>query len=199
MKTKFVTPVAVSVVLASASAMAEKPVEEKAPEPIHKKAANTVSDAWLDARLETAYLFNRHLNNFSIQSHVDSGHVLLTGMVQSDIDRDLAEEIAKGLRGVKSVNNKLIVRADSASSEENADDREFVEYVEDATTTARVKANFLKNEHISALDIDVDTENAVVTLKGEVAEREHKQLAEYIARNTDAVKEVRNELTVSTS
>jgi osmotically-inducible protein OsmY len=45
-------------------------------------------------------------------------------------------------------------------------------------------------------NIDVDSDNGVVTLKGKVDTAEAKKKAEEIARKVDGVKSVKNELTV---
>lgn len=155
-----------------------------------------MQDAWIDLRLESAYLFNGHLNNFNIQTDVDRGAVLLTGTVQSDIDRDLAEEIARSLTGVKAVNNHLLVKETLVEQESAKDDRSSAERADDADTTARVQTRIDANEHLTDLDIDVETRNAVVRLEGEVSNHAQRQLAGLIARNTPDVRSVANELRV---
>lgn len=154
-------------------------------------------DLWTDARLESAYLFNRHLNNFNIQTQVHDGAVLLTGKVGSEIDKDLAEEIALSLDGVRSVDNQLFVTdsLDQPGAEVAAHGGK--ELVDDATTTARVKTRLSANEKLSGLKIDVDTKNAVVTLSGNVDSDAERQLAGLIARNTPKVESVDNALRVS--
>lgn len=154
------------------------------------------NDAWIDTRLETAYLFNPHLNNFAIKTEVERGEVSLTGKVRSEIDKDLAGEIAKSLDGVSSVDNKLEVVADLAQVEQPDLDRDFLQKVSDATTTTQVKTKLIANENIAAKSINVDTRNQVVRLSGQVQSQAQKQLAEYIARNTSSVKSVHNELEV---
>ncbi len=62
--------------------------------------------------------------------------------------------------------------------------------VADATITAKVKTKFLANENNSGTDIDVDTEDNVVSLTGQVESRDEKQLAEYIVKNTLSVASV---------
>lgn len=154
------------------------------------------NDAWIDTRLETAYLFNPHLNNFTIKTEVENGEVSLTGKVRSEIDKDLASEIAKSLDGVSSVDNQLEVVADLAEVDQSDGDRDFLQKVSDATTTTQVKTKLIANENITAKSINVDTRNQVVRLTGEVNSQAQKQLAEYIARNTSSVKSVHNELEV---
>jgi hyperosmotically inducible protein len=166
----------------------------------HRAARSpALKDAWIDTRLETAYLFNSHLNNFNIQTDVDDGAVLLTGTVRSEIDKDLAEEIARGLNDVRSVDNQLTVKRSMVSSVRSSDDAEFSQKVDDATTTANVKTRLIANQHLAGLEIDVDTDNSVVTLSGEVGSDQERQLAGLIAKNTPDVERVRNELEVATT
>ena len=162
---------------------------------------STLKDVWVDARLESAYLFNPHLNNFGIITEVENGNVQLIGIVKSDIDKDLAEEIAKSLDGVTSVDNELVVKKDLATETitANTEDRKFGQMVADATITAKVKSKLLANDNIAGTEIDVDTENNVVSLTGQVESQVEKQLAEYIARNTSGVASVNSHLTVVTS
>jgi len=161
------------------------------------EASQKVSDVWIDARLETAYLFNSHLNNFNIQTDVDHGAVLLTGTVHSDIDKDLAGEIARSLNGVRSVDNQLVIRQSAASAPRNAEDVDFSQKVDDATTTANVKTRLIANQHLSGLDIDVDTKDSVVTLTGDVGSDQERQLAGLIAKNTPEVRDVKNQLQIA--
>jgi len=117
--------------------------------------------------------------------------------VESDIDRDLAEQIALGMDGVRSVDNRLAVgRAEEASEPATPTQRNFAQWVRDATTTAKVKSKLVANAHTKAINIDVDTRNGIVTLKGMVQSAEESMLAEAIARNTDGVEEVYTDLLV---
>jgi hyperosmotically inducible periplasmic protein len=159
----------------------------------------TANDTWLEMQLETAYLFNPHLNNLTIDPEVNNGEVMLTGTVRSDIDRDLAEEIARSLDGVKSVENSLEVEEDVEEQTLSESDTDFLQKVKDATTTAQVKTRLIGNGNISAGDIDVDTRNNVVRLSGKVGSDSERQLAEFIARNTSGVLAVANDLEIGRS
>lgn len=156
-------------------------------------------DAWLDGRVETAYTLNRHLNPFSIDTKVENGVVTLTGAVESDIDRDLAEQIALGVNGVTDVDNQLTIKTNARITAEDTSERSFAQVVDDASTTAAVKSKLLVNSNTKGMQIDVDTKNDVVTLSGEVASNQEKQLIEQIARNTQDVQRVENRLRVQGS
>ena len=130
-----------------------------------------------------------------------NGVVHLTGNVESNIDRDLAGELAKGIDGVTSVKNDLVVKAGSgqAGSKSSGTGRTFGQYVDDATTTAMVKTKLLADSNVKGLKISVETTGDVVTLSGKVGSAEQKQLAEKIAQNTGDVKKVKNELVIDKS
>ena len=164
----------------------------------------TMRDAWLDGKLETAYLFNPHLSALRIDTDVRGGVAYLSGTVESDIDKSLAEEIAKGIDGIRDVKSSLVVSANAPKREiaarmnehESADKRTFRQWFDDVTTTAAVKARLAKDGNVPARQIDVDTRYDVVTLSGTVTSSEQKDLAGQIARNTEDVKDVHNELSV---
>jgi osmotically-inducible protein OsmY len=158
----------------------------------------TPKDAWITGKLEATYALNRHLSALKIETETTNGVVHLTGNVENDIDRDLAGELAKGIEGVVSVDNDLAIKPNARheAHAESSTTRPFGVFVDDATTTAMVKTKLLANPNIKGLEIDVDTRGDVVTLTGQVASSEQKQLAEELARNTGDVKEVRNQLVV---
>lgn len=170
-----------------------------------KSFEGSAKDAWITGKIETVYTLNGHLSPFSIDTDVDNGVVHLTGTVESDIDRDLAGELAKNVDGVVEVNNELTVDVDRARDHDgnldaNADGhRDFGSWVDDATTTAAVKTKLLGNSNTKGLQIDVDTEDDVVILSGRVESTAESDLAEQIALNTGDVKEVRNNLVVDRS
>jgi len=160
-----------------------------------------IKDAFITGKLEGTYLLNRHLNVFTIHPETNNGVVHLTGTVESNIDRDLAGELAKGIDGVVSVKNDLAVKTGStqAKATSKGTGRTFGEFVDDATTTAMVKLKLLGDPNIKGLKIAVETRGDVVTLTGKVGSAEQKQLAEQLTRNTGDVKNVRNELVIDKS
>lgn len=163
--------------------------------------SGSARNAWIHGKLETAYLLNGHLNNFAINSRVVGETAYLTGTVESDIDKDLAEEVAMNIKGITKVENDLQVDAERARTERDDDDmdeqgRSFAQRIEDATTTAVVKSKLLANDATGGFDINVDTRNDVVTLRGNVESSEEKALAQEVANNTEDVKSVVNELVI---
>lgn len=168
------------------------------------------SDIWLESKLATTYLLNEYLNPFRLDVEVDDGVAYLSGTVDSDVAKDLAIEIAKGTEGIREVKSNIDVkkevnkaqasagsRPDNASPARAQDDgNDFFRTVTDATITAAVKSKLLWNDNTEGLNINVDTTRGTVTLKGEVPSKANKDLAEQIARNTNGVQKVENQLQI---
>ena len=70
------------------------------------------------------------------------------------------------------------------------------EVVTDAWITSTLKADFVNEDTLKGSDINVDTDNHVVTLKGTVASAAGKARAEEIAKTTKGVHRVVNTLTI---
>ena len=159
------------------------------------------SDTWSKASLMTTYTLNRQLNPFKIDAEVENGVATLRGTVESEVERDLAGELAQGVDGIHEVKNELKVSPEASQMQNSNDssgaERSFLRMVDDANLTAKVKSQLLWNSNTSGLAIDVDTRDAVVTLSGNVGSEAEAELAEQIARNTRDVSGVENNLKVN--
>ena len=160
-------------------------------------------DAWIDGKAEATLLFNGNLDSFDINTDVKDGNVVLTGKVEYSVDKKLAEELVANIDGVTSVDNKLTVVADNDMHSDMSDDME--EGVEEGTselTDAKIatviKTRLLMDTDISGFDIDVDVENGIVKLTGEVDSDAERDLAVEIAKNASDVKDVESDLRVVT-
>ena len=70
------------------------------------------------------------------------------------------------------------------------------EVINDAWITSKISADFVNEDTLKGSDINVDTKDHVVTLKGTVASAAGKARAEEIAKTTKGVKRVVNTLTI---
>lgn len=70
------------------------------------------------------------------------------------------------------------------------------EKIDDATITAKVNASLATDKDLSAIKIDVDTQNGVVTLSGPAPSATARARASEIARSVKGVSSVNNQLTV---
>ena len=70
------------------------------------------------------------------------------------------------------------------------------EYFDDATITTAVKGNILAEKGLSSFEISVKTTDGIVTLTGVTNSAKNSELAARVAKQTDGVRRVINNLTV---
>ena len=158
---------------------------------------NESKDAWIDGKAETVLLMNTNLNNFDINTDVKNGKVVLTGKVNSELDKELAEELVLSLDGVTDVDNSLTVVKSMDTEDKNNDMMDDDDNdLTDAKITTVITTRFLFDSEVGGTDIDVDTDNGVVTLNGSVESEAEKQLAVKIAKNAEDVRDVVDKLAI---
>lgn len=126
----------------------------------------------------------------------------------------LAAEARQAGQEMKEAAQQAMADAKTAAAQTGAEIREGAENVKaevdaaasqvgqaanDTAITASIKADLVKDPDLSALQIDVDTREGVVTLHGSAPSLTAKERAETIARAVSGVKSVDNKLTVSGS
>ncbi|ALQ06940.1 MULTISPECIES: BON domain-containing protein [Pseudoalteromonas] len=158
---------------------------------------NESKDAWIDGKAETVLLMNTNLNNFDINTDVKNGKVVLTGKVDSEIEKELAEELVLSLDGVSDVENSLTVvkNMDTKNTDKDMMD-DGDNDLTDAKITTVITTRFLFDSEVGGTDIDVDTDNGIVTLNGSVESEAEKQLAVKIAKNAEDVRDVVDKLSI---
>lgn len=153
-------------------------------------------DAWLDGKLETALLLNTQLNNFKIDTDIDNGVANISGTVSNQTQKDLAGEIAGNIEGIKQVNNNITVE-ENYQGEMNEGDKSFTRTWHDMTVTAGLKMQLAAHDELKATEIEVSTDNGVVTLNGNVKNAAERDLAIEMAKGYDKVESVNDQLVVA--
>jgi len=154
-----------------------------------------LNEARQEGSIWTAFALNKHLSPFKIDVSVDQGTAVLKGKVENEVDRELAERIAMDTKGIDKVDNQLEIDANVAA--EPGTKANMAQRFEDATLTATVKSKLLWSSVTQALNIDVDSKDGVVTLKGRAQSPEAKEVAGSLATNTDGVTTVNNLISIS--
>jgi hypothetical protein len=77
------------------------------------------SDGWLWVKTRAMLAAADDLRDSTINVDVDNSVVTLTGSVASAAQKNKAEQVARGIDGVKSVKNELRVSADSGNANQN--------------------------------------------------------------------------------
>ncbi|WP_122574180.1 BON domain-containing protein [Pseudomonas viridiflava] len=154
-----------------------------------------LAEARQEGSIWTAFALNKHLSPFKIDVDVEQGTATLKGKVENEVDRELAERIALDIKGIDKVDNQL--ETDAALVSEHGTKANMAQRFEDATLVATVKSKLLWSSVTEALNIDVDSKDGVVTLKGRAQSPEAKELAGSLASNTDGVVSVNNLISLS--
>ena len=148
----------------------------------------TASTPDLDARIvasaRNSYNFRVHLKGDAIEVASHAGAVSLSGTVANEFHRSLAEETVRGLPGVKSVDNRLLLRAEAAAT------------APDLWVATKVRTALRYHRNVDDSTMRVSAQDGVVTLAGQAGSSAQKALAQDIAENVDGVKQVKNDLLV---
>src|SRR6185312_5232536 len=120
-----------------------------------------VIEARQETQIWTTYALSPYLRANDLTVAVHEGKATLTGNVAEDVNKDLAKQIALGVDGIKSVDNKIEVAPNAAERKKSAD-RAYAEVVEDASITAAVKSKLLASRFADGLSADVDTSRGKV-------------------------------------
>ena len=151
-----------------------------------------ITEARQESQIWTTYALSPYLRANDLQVTVDDGKAIITGVVEEDIHKELAKEIALGVKGIKDVDNRIDVKADYVAKAEPG----YGEAVDDATITAAVKSKLVWSKYTSGLSTKVTTKNGKVVLSGTADTADSKELAARLAANTKGVRSVTNNLTI---
>jgi osmotically-inducible protein OsmY len=126
-----------------------------------------------------------HAAEIAVESH-DDGGVVLRGSVVNLLQRAEAVRTARGVRGVRAVDDQLRTR------------RAGPEHGAAAKTEAAVLDALIRDDAVPAygVDVDVDVDGGTITLHGAVDSASQRDAAERIARRVRGVSELRNRLEV---
>jgi len=75
-----------------------------------------VADEWVEKRVATAITLNRYITMRNLNVKVDDGLCILTGSVDAEKQRELAESLALSISGVEKVQNDITIYAPPAPS-----------------------------------------------------------------------------------
>jgi hyperosmotically inducible periplasmic protein len=149
-------------------------------------AGEQLDDATITAKVEAKMTEDPQVSAFNVDADTNNGVVRLSGTVKTQQAKAEAEKLARDTHGVKRVINDIKV----------GETRDVGDRVSDTEITTKIKAKLTGNGDLNPFNINVDTKDGVVTLRGTVKKTEAKQEAERIARDTKGVRSVQNMLQV---
>ena len=75
-----------------------------------KEAKQVASDSTITSKIKSKYLVEKNFKSFDVSVETKDGIVVLSGFVDNESTKTRAGQIAKSVKGVKSVSNGLIVK-----------------------------------------------------------------------------------------
>jgi len=168
-------------------------------------AACSRSDPGITTAVKSKLAADDTVKAYRIDVDTKDRIVTLKGEVDTEAGKARAIDIARTTEGVRDVVDDLKV-AQGATPTTGIDDPlqkrageaadKTANMMSDASITASVKTKMLADTAVSGLKIDVDTKEGVVSLSGNVSSAAEKQRAVEIARETDGVKSVKDQLKI---
>ncbi|GKT20722.1 BON domain-containing protein [Acidovorax sp. SUPP3334] len=134
-----------------------------------------------------------------------SATVLALGLAACDkaddrtVGQQLDSAVAKSGQVASDAQRKMEAAANEASDATRKAAERAAAVMDDAGITAKVSAGLARDAELSAVKIDVDTRNGIVTLNGPVKTKQASERATQIAQGVQGVNSVVNQLTVSSA
>lgn len=150
-----------------------------------RTSQSVIQDSNITTRVKTKLANDSALNLFRIDVDTRQGVVTLAGNVPTEDRKRRASDLATTVDGVKMIENLLQVGSKK------------MEMFEDAVITSKITSGLIQNPATHALTIDVETRKGRVVLSGEVQSEAEKREVEQIARRTNGVVSVENQLKVA--
>jgi hyperosmotically inducible periplasmic protein len=144
-----------------------------------------VDDSTITGRINAAMVKDDLVKAHQVDVDTVDGYVTLTGVVKTRQESRRAVELARSVPGVKSVKNNLQIG-----------EKSWREAFNDKWLGSKIKSKLIGEPEIRSFNIDVDVDKGIVTLTGIVGSRYQKNRAIGLARTTEGVVRVVDNLRV---
>jgi hyperosmotically inducible protein len=208
----------VTVVGISGTALAQTAAERAKQQA--RESGNAVSDGWITMKVHSQFIPEDALDGSDNEVDTRNAVVTLNGTVATLAGRARAVAIAKGTDGVKSVTDKLQVSPAASSTaaareagrkvgdEAKEAGRDAAREAREATGTtgraitdgwikSKIYSQYITEDALDDSDIDLDISKGAVTINGIVRSEAGSTRAAAIAKQTEGVKSVKNNLKVT--
>ncbi len=179
------------------------------------KAAEKVEDVWLATKIQAKFVGDRDIKARDVKVSANDGVVTLKGRVGNESEHQLALTLAKNTGGVQQVVDNLDVEvagpppvrivnggtpgaaATTGTSASPSSPPPAAAVSDDGRITTSIQSKYFMDDRIKGRHIIVTTSGGVVTLTGEIADDTERAEALLLARTTESVKRVEDNLTIS--
>lgn len=174
----------------------------------HNTTNATVGETIDDAKIVTVVngklVKDKELSAIQINVDSNKGNVILRGIAPSKTSKSRAEDIAKSVEGVVTVDNQIEVTHNGNTVNNTKNIKNKTENaantvgnkIDDAAINVAINTKLAGDDDLSSLKINVDVKNGKVWLKGTAPSLQAKNRATQLAKEVEGVKSVHNELTI---
>jgi hyperosmotically inducible protein len=152
-------------------------------------AGAAVGDAAITTKVKAKYLGDDRLKGSHIKVTTTNGVVTLTGSALGADSKSAAEELAKEVNGVKSVDDELVTSASQGSAHKAMATTERVG--SDSWITTKVKSEIMADSISKGFKVSVKTVNGVVMLSGVLPNDDAVAHVKDLAEKVEGVKSVK--------
>ena len=181
-----------TLVIALAGAVAlvggcDKAQDTSAPPKPKTSVGTAIDDTVVTAAVKSALLADANVKSFDLKVETRKGEVQLSGFVESQVQIDRAIAVARGVSGVKEVDNKMALKGAPTTVGNKVDD---------GIVTTKVKSALLADANIKSFDIAVVTRKGQVQLSGFADSQAQIDRAMTVAKGVQGVTGVENSMSL---
>jgi hyperosmotically inducible protein len=146
-----------------------------------------IDDTVVTTKVKSALVDDSIVKGFDIKVETRKGVVQLSGFVDNRTQIDRAVSVARGVEGVKSVDNAMTLKEGQLT---------VGNQIDDGVITANVKSALLADKDVKSFDIGVVTRKGEVQLSGYVDSQAQVDHAIEVTRSVAGVSGVVNEMSI---
>ena len=147
--------------------------------------ADSSTDSRIEKTAKNSYNFHVVLQD-NVKATAENGVVTLTGTVQDNANKSLAEDTVNQIPDVTRVDDQIVVNSSNAEHS-------------DGWIAFKIHSALLFKANVSASNTTVTVNDGVVTLTGTAESEAQKELTAQIVKDIEGVKSVTNNLTVQSA
>lgn len=162
--------------------------DDAAATPVPSTTVGTeVDDTLLTTQVKAALMDSMEVKSFDFKVETRKGEVMLSGFVENQGQIDRAVAITKAVAGVKSVDNKVILKGGATT---------IGTKIDDSVITTKLKTAFMADTTVKSADIAVVTRDGRVQLSGFVDNQTQIDRAIEVAHSIEGVTQVGNDMAI---
>ena len=150
-------------------------------------AGAAISDSAITTKVKSKFMGDSQVKGSHIKVVTTNGVVTLTGSAMSAESKAAAVELAKSVKGVKSVDDELTTGSGTSSTHKAV---ETETEGSDSWITTKVKSDIMADSMSKGFDVHVKTMNGVVMLKGTLPNKDAIAHVKDLAEKVKGVKSV---------